>query len=417
MRWTPRHRLNSVARRRIAWLLGVALLLPYLTAIAWAGGDGVSRIAVVVMPDDDRQAGAARQLRRSFLSLYRDSPTVNLVNPFSPRVPAELGDRAEKLLARGKRKVEHGHYRAALKDLDSALDEMIEDPGARLKAVLADAMLHVAMARLGAGQRRGALDQLEALIVWRPQVRTELPYAPEGWQDLVDRAREWRESAAVGSALVTSIPRQAEVFIDGRALGPTPVVASNLVVGTHYLTLQADGHLRIVVPLKVVAGVQVTTSVKLQPDPRWSEALPLLEEAREALGEKRLPSCAALRNLLDAEQALFVTVGGGARLTFAAYLYDLDDNRRLGQTKVTSSGPLHAEQMRLLALWEPSSVVSTAVVQVHESDGRPRRGRPWYKSWWVLGAATVGVAAAVGVPLALRSSSSSGHEEVFEVQW
>jgi hypothetical protein len=395
-------------RRSSALALLAVAALGGGAARAWAGERPT--VAVVVLPGAQGDLAVAREVRRQLLRAFVDDPLVELGDPLAQAgVAEEVADGAahEQLLERGKQRLAARRYPAAVGDLEKAVAKIRANLDAVPKAALAEALLHLAAAQLGAGREGAALAVLKDLLAWRPQVALTVADPPPRWDELQARAREWLTTAGVGALMITSVPPRAEAFVDGRRLGPTPVLAANLVAGTHFASVRMEGHQRVVVPVEVQAGKERTVSITLRPLPEHEAVAALIGRLQGAAGGPRLAEAAALRRHTGAARLLLLVAAGEApKVEIKAYLYDLAANRLLAQAAVRTGFPPRAEELRPLALWGPTA-----------PPDRPRPGpRPWYRRWWVWTIAGAAVATAVALPLGLTQRHDAAGER-FRVQW
>ncbi|MDX1532223.1 MAG: PEGA domain-containing protein, partial [Rhodothermales bacterium] len=78
-------------------------------------------------------------------------------------------------------------------------------------------------------------------------------------------APESRDVPLTGVLHVRSEPAEAEVFVDGRPRGKSPLRLDSLSVGTHRVVLQLTGYQRMAVEVEVVAGQPQILSASLSP--------------------------------------------------------------------------------------------------------------------------------------------------------
>jgi hypothetical protein len=403
MGWTPRRRRSSaLALLAVAALGGGA-------ARAWAGERPT--VAVVVLPGARGDLAVAREVRRQLIRAFVDDPGVQLSDPLAQAgVPEEVPDDSahEQLLERGKQKLAARRYHAAVVDLEKAVATIRANLDAVPKAALAEALLHLAAARAGEGRLPAALAVLKDLLAWRPQVSLTVADPPVGWEELEAQAREWLTTAGVGALMITSVPPRAEAFVDGRRLGPTPVLAANLVAGTHFASVRMEGHQRVVVPVEVQAGKERTVSLTLRPLPEHAAVAAILERLRGTAGGPRLAEAEALRRHTEAARLLLVVAAGEApKVEIRAYYYDLAANRLLAQATVRTGFPPRPDDLRPLALWGPTT---------RPERPRPGGGRPWYRRWWVWTIAGAAVVTALALPLGITQRHDAAGER-FRVQW
>jgi hypothetical protein len=91
-----------------------------------------------------------------------------------------------------------------------------------------------------------------------PLTRTARAAAP------ASRASEPSGNAYVGSVVVESRPAGAQVFLDGRGVGVTPLSIPSVPIGSHVVRLELSGHKRWSTPIRVVAGERVRVAASLE---------------------------------------------------------------------------------------------------------------------------------------------------------
>ena len=96
-----------------------------------------------------------------------------------------------------------------------------------------------------------------------PAVKRTRPDVP---RPAVPSLRAERTSGAfVGSLQIDSTPRGARVFLDRQPVGVTPLVLTDLVVGSHAVRLEANGHTPWSSSIRVIANRQIDVSTILAP--------------------------------------------------------------------------------------------------------------------------------------------------------
>ena len=101
----------------------------------------------------------------------------------------------------------------------------------------------------------------------RPTPASKLPAVP------VPR-EEGTSARFVGALQIDSTPRGARVFIDREEVGVTPLVLTGLVVGSHVVRLEADGHAPWSSAIRVIADRQTDIRTKLAPSLESESPLP-----------------------------------------------------------------------------------------------------------------------------------------------
>jgi hypothetical protein len=73
------------------------------------------------------------------------------------------------------------------------------------------------------------------------------------------------ESTSVGSIAALSRPSGALVYLDGRVIGRTPLVAARVAPGPHAVRLELGGHRRWSTTIDVKAGARIRVAASLEP--------------------------------------------------------------------------------------------------------------------------------------------------------
>ena len=85
------------------------------------------------------------------------------------------------------------------------------------------------------------LSSLTDLTTLRPEPGVDAPVPPPS--SVSSPVQQPASQASVGSLQIDSTPQGAQVFVDRRAVGVTPLVLSDLAVGTHAIRVEAEGQL------------------------------------------------------------------------------------------------------------------------------------------------------------------------------
>jgi hypothetical protein len=70
-----------------------------------------------------------------------------------------------------------------------------------------------------------------------------------------------------GALYVDSRPRGARIYVDGRAVGTTPLQLSKIDIGSHVVRLELAGHQTWTSAARVVAGSTAKVTGSLEPVP------------------------------------------------------------------------------------------------------------------------------------------------------
>ena len=257
---------------------------------------------------------------------------------------------------------------------------------------------------------------LTALLTWqpRPTVRLGVP-APPGWRDVVAEARERIAAAPTGSLRVSSAPEGAEARVDGVRLGATPVDASNLPYGTHYVTVTKEGYQRAVMAVSVGRRTR-TVSLTLRPDPDAAASVRRLLSLCGRAGAARLSGIKALAHSHGFSRWLLVRVTPlSSGLELRGYLYRAEDEKLVARVRFGVGTRRKAGALQPLALWRPRAALPPT--SVTGPTGPPR---PWYKKWWAWTLIGAAVVTAIAVPAGVNAQnkkSATSKNEAFTVNW
>jgi hypothetical protein len=106
---------------------------------------------------------------------------------------------------------------------------------------LLDAYVLLAVAHFRRGQQRDGTDVLEQLARLRPDFDLDRSKYPPVFTSELDDARRRALACARGGLRVTSAPAGAEVFINGRRMGTTPILVEEIIPGKNHLVLRHGG--------------------------------------------------------------------------------------------------------------------------------------------------------------------------------
>jgi hypothetical protein len=238
-------------------------------------------------------------------------------------------------------------------------------------------------------------------------------YPPE-CQDLFNGVRERTLAGPRASLEVITEPAGAEVYIDGRSYGPSPVVADDLLVGDHYVTIK---HIAYVKAVERATVARTGSSVGYALVPNERSALIASAEAlgalRAELEEERAGSTIrSLGNTLGAAQCVVgVATPSGDELHVQLFLYDVRTRFRLNQSEfdmTRDEAGMEIARDAAVRLYEGVDLSGAIDAPVDES-GLPTTRQPEvWEQWWfwtAIGAGAVAVGVGVGVGVAASQSS------------
>ncbi len=356
-------------------------------------------VGLIVLPAKGTDRATAREVRTALFAALRHDREVQLVDTAKrlSRQPAHLDVKEKRLLQEGVSALDARQPRRAMRLLTRALKAMRSHLQQVPKSALAETELHLAAAELAAHRRRQAARRLVALRVWRARALPKLrSRTPRGWEALLRLTQRIHAALSSGSLRVTSMPSGAATFVDGRRTGATPVVISNLTLGTHYVTVRLAGFRKVVLPARVGAREQ-TLAVSLRRAEEAHELLTMLGDMRPEIGRKQVLFPATLSELGLAQALLVLVEKRPAGLSLKGHLYDVDSGALRGSASAKTSRPPREPQLLALGIWRTTRLTKPP---------KPvARGPSFYKRWWFW--ALVGSAAATGVIVSLVATSST----------
>ena len=284
-------------------------MVPLLLALLSAAPAGAPTLAPVVVGADAAGKAASAQLQSAAAaaiarSRFNPADVVYALDPDRAAARSRSRNDAEVALADAEK---------AYNDLDTQRAAKLVDAAAKgfLQADLSQAWAGYVRARVvkvaclaANGQAKPARAELERLLAVAPDA--DLPtaqFAP----DLLALARRARGAATHADAKleVKSSPDGAEVWVDGKRRGVTPLTVRGLGPGEHQLTLRLPGY---AVSQQAASG---SASVTLEPAARQSSWTALERAASDRGG--LIKAAGAVAASAGATQVLLVTASRGDR--------------------------------------------------------------------------------------------------------
>lgn len=230
-------------RRGIRFLATVLALLPFASLVCLPqSADAKRQVLVKVYGLYKRDAGLALTLQ-TLMRLHL--PKVQGVSPAASAkvTPTTILSDAIASVERGLSLVVAKQYVKADAELTKALNGLQGELGNVTPRVLARAFLGQGVAKGMSGDRAVGLEAIKTALVIDPWVVHDLSLTLEPKaKKLVDRANQQVRSLEKGTLSVTSTPSGAEVYVQGRLLGVTPLNNASLEAGKQYVMLKRDGY-------------------------------------------------------------------------------------------------------------------------------------------------------------------------------
>ncbi|MCB9598263.1 MAG: PEGA domain-containing protein [Sandaracinaceae bacterium] len=280
---------------------------------------------------------------------------------------------------------------------------------------LVDAYMLSAVGRCRAARRRECEQRMAEVIAWREGLTYDSARYGDSAQDVFDRVRARATSGARGTLIVETEPAGAEVYVDGRSYGPSPVRVDGLLAGAHYITVKEVNHLKQIVRTEVRGGRETTERVVLdinqQADLVASEAVQahLRGEVGEARAQRTVQS---VGHELGTSQLMIGVLrpAAGDRVHVQLYLYHMVTQHLQAQAEATLSvDDAGIARGAELARQLYAGVDLEGGIEAPEDDTEIIGPQPEvYEQWWFWTAIAGGVVAvAIGIIAGVVVASDS----------
>ncbi len=320
-----------------------ALLLLLCCTIATSDAFARRAAAVaIVRADGDAAQKAASFVAHFFRKELRADSRYRLVD-----VARSLGDPkaetaatalklADEELLKAKRLFEDMDLDEVVDSLNSALGRF-ENHVAYLENVapVAQALLFLGGVHLLRGEPATGIKRVKQALSIDPALINTLDpqvFTPEN-RKIVKKAAQELQQRARGTLSIGSTPSFAEVFVDGRFVGVTPLELDDVLMGKHYVRLQKDGMRNAGKVLKVARAAR-RQPIEMRAASNYDEFDRLSEELIAVLGgteEDAVDPVVGMGTRLG-EVDYMLAAGvqlDGERIEVTAVMYDLDDGNRV----------------------------------------------------------------------------------------
>jgi hypothetical protein len=319
----------------------------------------------------------------------------------------------------------------AIEELEPLIDQVANgdarDAGSRADAIIAlfeehldvvrreqlvDAYTIAAVARCRMQRIRECEQGFQRIVVFREGHEYDSSRYPAEYASIFSRVRTRTLAGERGTLFIETEPQGAEVYVDGRSYGPSPLRIEGLLVGNHYVTIKHLSHQRVI---RRVMLDRTSASVRIELHPNERSQLVASDEfqrvLRGELGEER--AGANLRSLGNTLGAAQVVVGvvrpiGESQVHVQIWLYDIRTRfllaSREGTLTTDEAGMLTARQMarELYQGVDLRGALAAPEEDVSVGDRQPELWEQWW-FWTVVG--VVVVAGGVGIGAGVASSS------------
>lgn len=408
-------RPSAMVRRYLSLVLAL-LCVVFFEARGYAqdeGGAGDNRVSMtsVFIPEGQVQTSDLTWLQVGLRRGLRNVGGVGYVTAsdvLSGQEPPEDLAPAVEQLDNVAAMVRANDLGGASRTLEGTID-LIENNLLFVKrATLADAYMLRALIHCKKGERDACVDGFRDVLAFRDQFEYDPVRYPEEFARSFNDVRLDLENVGRLPLQVTTDPTGAEVFIDGRSFGPSPISAEGLLPGPHYVTVKAQGRERVMrrVELRARRGIE-TLRINAPESPRARILEDNVPRIRDELGRDRAGDfIVGIAAYLYVNQVVVGTVRpsrGGYEVD--AYLYDLRTRFLLAhRTKtVSTGGDMAAAGTELIRDLYQGVDLSGAVAAPPEAE-RHHKSTPLYERWWFWSA--IGVVVASGVVAAVVASDT-----------
>ncbi len=210
-------------------------------------GEAAKRLVVAVVPDDDDAADTAARLhfvaRQAALRSARFE-VVRLHDVLDPQGAQARGEKAQQA-----RKALEGAFDAydnldtvkSLKLADESMQAWAETDLTLHMGDLTQAWLMKIASHVANGETQEARREIGLLVGVNPDAQFSANYFPPDELAEAQKARKG-VGAAEGTLEVRTTPSAAEVYVNGRFAGISPVTVTNLADQEHFITALKPGH-------------------------------------------------------------------------------------------------------------------------------------------------------------------------------
>jgi hypothetical protein len=310
-----------------------------------------------------------------------------------------------------------GDAREAARRAEIAIEAFEESLNVIKRDDLVDAYMLRAVAECQQRRRRECAEGFDYVVTFRESVQYDTDRYPPQFESFFERLRDQLLSEGTrGSIQVATEPPGAEVFVDGRSYGPSPVTILGLLAGDHYVTVKATGYEKVIRRVRVFDTHEETYALELQPNPRALFLHQQIGDIRAELGQRRAGEhISAMSGYLFTNHVILGVVrpAPGNQLDVTLYLYHQGSKFLLSQQRRTVSadeaGMVMAEEL-VQELYEGVDLSGT--VEAPEQELVVDEPSPVWQQWWFWTAIGVVVVSGV-VALSVLPGEGDGPQEGF----
>jgi len=384
------------------------------TARAQEGdGRGPRRVTstVLVISDDGVPVGLSTNIAiglRRGISGVQGVRYLDAADQLAARgVPEEVDDAIQQLDAIADQ-LNTGDAEDAARRLDEMLALFEQNIASVKRATLVDAYMLSAIAGCRLNRRRRCDEGFERVLVFREEATYDAQRYPSEYGARFDEARSRIGVRARTTLTIATQPEGAEVFVDGRSVGPSPATADSLLPGDHYVTVKLLGYEKQIerVTVPETGGEAHLDLRSLRDILMVQQTLPRI---RQDLGSERasnmLVRFATGRLAVDQVAVTVLRPDTGGDVHADVFLYDIRSRLLLARRAATVPGGERAQEgASRLGTMLYRNVDLTGQVVAPEDTVIVDPAPPLWKRWWFWTA--VGVVVVSGVVAIIYATRS-----------
>jgi hypothetical protein len=371
------------------------------------------RAAVFVVGEDPSHAAAAGAVEVRLSDALEDAK-VDLVDvdALFPAPPPDEGGKA--LLQEARAAFDDLDFALGIQKAEAALEAFTAKPGSADAAALADVHFFigaVSMQLQGKAAAKKAQESFARALVFNPSLTLDEQVYGKDARKAFEKAQQAASSRASGPLTVTSTPGGAEVLVDAKAVGLTPLGQPlTAPVGRHLVTLSRAGY----APSGAFADVTpggASVDVTLPPLEGYAAAVQAATQLTQGgFSSGKVP--AAARQLADMMKSRFLVLAVKRGDRTPLEVWDVETGNRLTDLSAADEA-LASTAARVKDFMARPAPAAPPPALAKEAPGVRA---PIYKTWWfwtAVGVVAVGGATAAGV--AASSNARSGYNVVLDL--
>ncbi len=379
-------------------LLNALVVLTLSADPVTAKTSAVPYVAVFLTPDDTVAEHSTGRLEVELADKLakKGVPMVDIGARYpQPKTSAEEG---ETLIKEGKEAYDNLDMDAAIQKLTDGILWYVKHPELADAKALAEVFLFLGAAELQNGKKADASKEFYRAAVLDPDLKPDPKYFAADVQKSFTHAHTDIHGKHKGIVLFQSFPSGAQVDLDGKSHGLTPLQAMELPPGRHHVRVSRPGYVSAAKFPEVTSGSEIDVRLELQPLPAYASSVDLAKRLanRNNFDAKVLPPQA---KQLGAEiGARFIVLGrvttSKATNKVEVQVWDVETGDRLREVKFDGDEFGMSQAADTIRVWidrPPAEVV----VEARPNPVAQALKKPWV--WAVAGAVVVGVGVGVAV--------------------